>query len=384
MYICYFSPLQSSGRQRAYEDEEEDDIVDLATFSPRGRRNIQVEYDSDVDLELDVDNEFFKPRDGVDGSAGKRISIISVTSDDDADAARLRHLQRKQQEQQSHLQNGVTGDADDAVTSGPTTIQIRDEEAERITATNGVQTPEPSAMREEPEVPQENQISLPPPDFQFDNGVHEELIVPQDREKDMKKSGSIRSLREVLAAQKGKTPPPGRKERPKLEIAPSDAAFDNVLNGNNTAGTAINQKSQANVSAGVVPPAPPPPPTPPSANMANGHAGSKTTTTTVTTKTVYSKSSADNVDTSGVVVRKKDKKREDFRGSQKSIGTSKLAAQQEQEFPNEQIESIHDSLRDLDLYLKQQKDGDSVSVSSQASSKLEQFHFALTDESTPM
>ena len=87
MYICYFSPLQSSGRQRAYEDEEEDDIVDLATFSPRGRRNIQVEYDSDVDLELDVDNEFFKPRDGVDGSAGKRISIISVTSDDDADAA---------------------------------------------------------------------------------------------------------------------------------------------------------------------------------------------------------------------------------------------------------------------------------------------------------
>ena len=238
-----------------------------------------------------------------------------------------------------------------------------------------------------------NHLAVPAPDFDFTNGeVPEDVIIPQRKVK--KPTGSIRSLREVIAMQKGTTPPPARKDRAKLALSPSDPILDDILNQPqpqpSTSSGTTQRDSTSYSQAVVTPPPPPPPPLPPttppssaSKTTSNGYMGSKTTSTS---KTYYSKSgNTENIDTSGVAMRKKEKKTEDFKGSQKSLGASKLAAQQEQEFPHGQIESIHDSLRDLDLYLKQQKDGDNVSISSHASSKqLEQFHFALTDESTPM
>ena len=79
-----------------------------------GRRRVPIEYDSDVDLEIDVNDDFFKPRERdvyrvyenrsrkPPEYGGKRISIISITSDDDADAARLRLLQNKQRAAQNN------------------------------------------------------------------------------------------------------------------------------------------------------------------------------------------------------------------------------------------------------------------------------------------
>ena len=403
-----------------------------------GRRRIPIEYDSDVDLEIDENEDIFKPREREvyrvyenrsrkpAEHGGKRISIISITSDDNADAARLRLLQEKQRAaaQQQHDDEGQA----DAGGYGATTIQLGEPrptspEAEHQETSEtfsykvtSAESPELVAVSPEPDLPplvtqndiidqelsngdyvqstttqqykqnDSNYLAVPAPDFMYDtsNEVTEDIIIPGQKTDDKKSAGSIRSLREVIASQRGKTPPPARKERPKLTLPPSDPQFDNILNepqpsGAGTSGTKRESTSYSQAVVPPVPPAPPPPPPSPStATTVNGHARSDTSTR----KTVYSKS---NVDTSGVVMRKKEKKSEDFRGSQKSIGASKLAAQQEHEFPSDQIESIHDSLRDLDLYLKQQRDGDNVSISSHASSKnIEQFHFALTDESTPM
>ena len=404
-----------------------------------GRRRVPIEYDSDVDLEIDVNDDFFKPRDRdvyrvyenrsrkPPEHGGKRISIISITSDDDADAARLRLLQNKQRAAQKQQEDDDEGPTD-AGGYGATTIQLGEPRPTSPKAEHqetsemysykptSADSPEPIAVSPEPDLPllvtqndiidqeisssdyvqstttqqytqnDSNYLAVPAPDFMYDtsNEVTEDIIVPRQKPDAKKSTGSIRSLREVIASQKGKTPPPARKERPKLTLPPSDPQFDNILNElqpSGGAGTSGAKHESTSYSQAVVPPAPPPPPALPSTTTTvNGQTRSDTTTRT--TKTVYSKS---NVDTSGVVMRKKEKKSEDFRGSQKSIGASKLAAQQEHEFPNDQIESIHDSLRDLDLYLKQQKDGDNVSISSHASSKnIEQFHFALTDESTRM
>ena len=397
-----------------------------------GRRRIPIEYDSDVDLEIDENDDIFRPRERdvyrvyenrsrkPTEHGGKRISIISITSDDDADAARLRLLQHKQRAQQQHDEGQA-----DAGGYGATTIQLGEprptspeaEHQETLESfsykVTSAESPEPTAVSPEPDLPplvtqndiisqelsssdyvqstatqqhtrnDSNYLAVPASDFMYDtsNEVDEDIIIPRQKSDDKKSTGSIRSLRDVIASQRGKTPPPARKERPKLTLPPPDPQFDDILNEPQPTGTKRESASYSQAVAPPVPPAPPPPPALPStATTVNGHAQSDTSTRT--TKTIYSKS---NVDTSGVVMRKKEKKSEDFRGSQKSIGASKLAAQQEQEFPNDQIESIHDSLRDLDLYLKQQRDGDNVSISSHASSKnIEQFHFALTDESTPM
>ncbi len=384
------------------------------------RRRIQVNYDSDPELEAEVD-DFFGPRkDRVvyrvyDGEGrgpeeerrGKRISVVSVTSDDDADEARLRHIQkqqqqqqRQQQQQQQQQQQWQDYDEEDSP-AGPVTVQIGDDAMtsqkhvthtyEVTSSTHHAASPEPEdlpplitqnedaqlingdadALHNQERGSDRDPVTLPAPVFL---DIPDEHLIQQTKT-DMKKSGSIRSLREVMAAQKGKTPPPARKERGKLALSPSDPLFDNILNGSTTTTTTTVTHESRSQGGGGAPPAPPPPPI-------NGHAQ----TTTQTTKTVYSKTS-DNAGGSGVVMRRKEKKKEDFRGSQKSLGASKLAGQQEHEFRNEQAiaPNIHDSLRDLDMYLKEQKDGDSVSLSSHASSKqLEQFHFALTDESTPM
>ena len=438
--------MQPSGNRRNFDDdflEFADERRRRSRTTTSTRRKIPIQYDSDVEIEND---DFFRPKEKREvyrvyedrsrkpaQHGGKRISIISIVSDDDAEAARLRHIQNtgkeKSQNQQAY-EEAVDGGY------GPTTIRIGEakphstENENHVTDTNKLKSTsgsEPTAVTPDPELPplvtkneimQEkisgdncfqtesatrhsqndvlsntNHLAVPPLDFH--NEVNEEVIIPQDKT-DVKKSGSIRSLREVIASQKGKTSPAGRKDRAKLALSPSDPIFDNILNVpepavSRTSGTSRAFDTKENFqqdilaySKAVIPPAPPPPPLTPSASTSNGHARSKTTP--ITTKTVYSKPSTDRADTSRVVMRKKEKKNEEFGGSQKSLGTSKLSAQQEREFPNEQIESsIHDSLRDLDLYLKQQKDGDNVSISSHASSKqLEQFHFALSDESTPM
>ena len=66
-----------------------------------------------------------------------------------------------------------------------------------------------------------NYLAVPAPDFMYDtsNEVTEDIIVPRQKPDAKKSTGSIRSLREVIASQKGKTPPPARKERPKLNAA---------------------------------------------------------------------------------------------------------------------------------------------------------------------
>ncbi len=176
----------------------------------------------------------------------------------------------------------------------------------------------------------------------------------------LKTEGSVRSLREVIASQKGSQGTPA-KDRPKLALSPNDPIYDNML----SVPAPVVAATADSIEAGPTSPIPKAPP-PPSYKVV---------------RTSY-KSNEKHVDTSNVVMRKKEtKKFDDHRGSKQSVGASQLAAQNEEAYP---IQSIHDSLRDLDIYLKGQRDPDSASVSSKGSSKLEQFHFALTTETTPM
>ena len=176
----------------------------------------------------------------------------------------------------------------------------------------------------------------------------------------LKTDGSVRSLREVIASQKGNKGTPA-KDRPKLALSPNDPIYDDML----SVPAPVVASTADSIEPGPTSPIPAAPP-PPSYKVV---------------RTSY-KSNEKQVDTSNVIMRKKEtKKVEDHRGSKQSMGASQLAAQNEEAYP---IQSIHDSLRDLDIYLKGQRDPDSASVSSKGSSKLEQFHFALTTETTPM
>ena len=220
---------------------------------------------------------------------GKRISIISVTNDDDADAARLRYIQQKQQRETQNQQ-----DFDDDVGSdgfGRTTIQLG--EPPRPTfrpTTNEQQRPVSNTYSDlPPPVTQSdintqeissnnndyvqtnsntgsaqndaNHLAVSAPDFDFTNGeVPEDVIIPQKKVK--KPTGSIRSLREVIAMQKGTTPQPARKDRAKLALSPSDPIFDDILNqpeAQPSTSSGTTQRDSTSYSQAVVPPPPPPP-----------------------------------------------------------------------------------------------------------------------------
>lgn len=173
--------------------------------------------------------------------------------------------------------------------------------------------------------------------------------ISRKKAREMTRSGSVRSLREVYA--RSRSPSTSERETPAMAVAPDTEVFSDILNKPNS--SAMNDSSNNKTA---------------------------TTTTTRTEKNVVMRNKQRPADLTS------QRYGQSSSTSKLYVPTSgkegeELSWQDTQSF---HLESIRDSIRDLDEYLKNQGgDTDSHSQSSAASSKhMEHFSYALTNEAT--
>ena len=175
--------------------------------------------------------------------------------------------------------------------------------------------------------------------------IHSDERISRKMARELTRSGSVRSLREVYA--RSRSPSSSQRDKPPMAVAPASEVFADILNKPTTSNGSMNRKAETRTVTT----------TSKSVTSADGN---------VIMRNKAGRGAVGNAATSGV-------------SREVNPGDNELAWQETQSY---HLESIRDSIRDLDEYLKNQgAESDAQSLSSATSSKhLEHFSYALAED----